>query len=56
MQIFNKIGQMIYEKRKIRVQGQFKQQIDLRPIPVGIYTVVLRSEEGVMLRKVLISQ
>jgi hypothetical protein len=56
MQIFNKIGQVIYEQRKIRVQGQFKQQIDLRPIPVGIYTVVLRSEEGVMLRKVLISQ
>ncbi|MFZ4562593.1 MAG: T9SS type A sorting domain-containing protein, partial [Bacteroidales bacterium] len=55
MQIFDQIGKMIYEKRKIRVQGKFEQKVDLRPIPVGIYTIVFRNEGGLVIRKMLIS-
>jgi hypothetical protein len=52
--IYNYIGQVIWKMTNIRVSGRFDQQIDLRPIPSGIYTVVLRNDEGVVTRKILI--
>ena len=52
--IYNYIGQVIWKMTNIRVYGRFDQQIDLRPISSGIYTVVLRNDEGVVTRKILI--
>ena len=54
MQIFNNIGQLIYGQGDIKVYGRYRKQIDLRPIPAGIYTLVLRNDQGTMIRKILV--
>jgi len=55
IQVYNKLGQLIYEKTGIMVNKIFRQNIDLRPIPAGLYNVVIRSNENSIARKILIS-
>jgi hypothetical protein len=54
MQIFNNIGQMVFEMRNVRVDGRYEQQIDLGVIPAGIYTIVLHNDQSTMIKKILV--
>jgi len=54
--IYNKLGQRIFEQRDVQVNGEFKQAIDLRPTPSGIYTVVFQNNDHKVIRKVLINR
>ena len=44
----------LFEVRDIRVSGKYEQQIDLRPAPAGLYTVVVSNGTTRVLKKVLI--
>jgi hypothetical protein len=52
--VFNQLGMKIFELNDIPVNGTTEKQVDLRPIPPGIYSVVLRSRDHAIVRKMLI--
>ena len=53
--IYNKLGQLICEKKEITVSGTRDQQFDLRPLENGIYSVILRGRREVIAREILIN-
>jgi hypothetical protein len=38
------------------VQGKAAQVIDLRPVPSGVYTVVLKTEDNRIVRRMLVNK
>lgn len=54
--VYNTLGQLIYEEPNIRMGEALSHEFDLRPIPNGIYTLVLRQAEGRMVRKIMINK
>lgn len=56
IEIYNKTGQMIKEVRDLNVTGTLDKQFDLRPVPTGIYTVIVRNDDGLIVRKILITR
>ncbi|MCX6287331.1 MAG: S8 family serine peptidase [Bacteroidetes bacterium] len=52
--VYNKLGQVMYEKTGITMNKIYRQKIDLRPIPSGIYTLVIRTSESSISRKILV--
>jgi hypothetical protein len=54
--VYNNLGSRIHEVRDIRVNGRFDQVIDLQSTASGIYTVVIRSETGRIVRKVIVNK
>jgi len=54
--VYNSIGSSVYTKKDIPVKGQTDLTIDLRPVPTGIYTVVLRNSEHRIIRKIMINK
>ncbi|MCX6276665.1 MAG: Ig-like domain-containing protein [Bacteroidetes bacterium] len=43
LDVFNSLGTKIYTKSNITVQGNSITAIDIRPVPAGFYTLILRS-------------
>ena len=54
--IFNTLGQMIYERKDVRVSGRSEQQIDLRPTPPGVYTVLITTNGQKIVRRIIIKE
>lgn len=55
IEILNQIGSRIYELKDVSVTGgSFEKQIDLRPVAIGIYTVVLRNSEMQVIKKIIV--
>jgi hypothetical protein len=54
IQIFNMSGQMIWQKNDLQVRGTLNQQIDLTPIPPGVYSVVVSEGTNRFMRRVVI--
>ncbi len=54
--VYNKLGQMIYELKDVVVTGEFRQLVDLRPTPNGVYTVLFQNDEHKVVRKVLVNK
>jgi len=54
--VHNSVGQLIYEKKNVLVDSRLDQQIDLRPIPNGLYTVVLMNGKEQVVKKILIAR
>ncbi|MCX6305858.1 MAG: T9SS type A sorting domain-containing protein [Bacteroidetes bacterium] len=54
--IYNQLGDKIYELEKVQVNGMLEQQIDLRPVPNGLYSIVFSNGTGKTVRKVLINR
>ncbi len=53
--VFNQLGQKIYELKDVRTTGgKIDQQIDLRPVRSGMYSVVFTNQEHKVVKKVLI--
>jgi hypothetical protein len=52
--IYSELGVKLYEETGIEVSGTFSKQVDLRPIPAGIYTIVFKNETGQLVKKILI--
>ncbi|MEI7725099.1 MAG: T9SS type A sorting domain-containing protein [Bacteroidota bacterium] len=52
--VYNLMGIKIFEHRDIPVAGTFEQQIDLRPLAKGIYSVVIIGSDHTAVRKVIV--
>ncbi|MCX6268095.1 MAG: T9SS type A sorting domain-containing protein [Bacteroidetes bacterium] len=55
IQIYNQLGSMIYKLDNVQVNGTFEKQIDLRPLPNGIYSAVFSNGATKIVRKLLIN-
>jgi hypothetical protein len=54
--VFNNIGVMVREIPALEVKGTVQQVIDLRPVPDGIYTVVIQGDNGRTIRKIVVNK
>jgi hypothetical protein len=54
--VINSLGVKIYERNDIRCTGNIEQIIDLRPVPAGIYHVMIGNKNGVLMRKIVIGR
>jgi len=54
--IYSNRGVSIFTKQGITVKGQNDLTIDLRPVPAGIYTIVLRNSEHRIIRKIMVNK
>lgn len=53
--VYNQLGVLIFESQDNRVKGRFEKNIDLRPLPSGIYTIIFQSAEQRVTRKIIIN-
>ncbi|MCX6246802.1 MAG: GEVED domain-containing protein [Bacteroidetes bacterium] len=54
--ILNNLGVEIYLQEHITVTGNVEKVIDLRPVPSGIYSVIIRNPENQVIRKILVNK
>jgi FtsP/CotA-like multicopper oxidase with cupredoxin domain len=54
--VFNTLGQKIFEQNNLKVNMEFKKEIDLRPAPSGIYTILFSTNSKQVLRKIFINK
>ena len=54
--VFNQLGAKIYELGDVNVTGTFEKQIDLRPVPTGIYSVVFFNSEHKVVKKLIVNK
>ncbi len=55
LEILNALGVNIYAGQAITVKGNAITPIDLRPIPGGLYTIILRNPNNQVARKIMIN-
>jgi len=56
LDIYNNLGVKIYGDRSLTVKGNSITAIDMGKVPAGLYTVILRSENSQVTRKVLVNK
>lgn len=56
LEVFNSLGIRIYDARVQPLNGSVVQQVDLRPVPNGVYTVVLRTDDNRVVRRILVNK
>ena len=56
LSVLDNLGVTVYEKKNILVNGTVEKIVDLRPIPSGIYTVILRNADNQVVRKILVNK
>lgn len=54
IRIYNDLGLAVYARRKIRMNYMTELDIDLKPIPMGVYTVVIENNNKRIVRKIVI--
>jgi hypothetical protein len=47
---------VIREMPALEVKGTLQQVIDLRPVPNGIYTVIIQNSDNRMIRKIVVNK
>jgi hypothetical protein len=52
--VYNLMGIKIFERSDIAVNGMSEQEIDLRPVAKGIYSVVILGSDRTVVRKVIV--
>jgi hypothetical protein len=56
LEVYNYLGVRIYDIRVQPLQGNVQQIVDLRPVPNGVYTVVLRTDDNRVVRRILVNK
>jgi len=56
LEVYNNLGSKIFSNRNINVQGTRVTAIDLRPIPAGLYTIILRSNGEQVVYKIMVNK
>ena len=56
LEIYNILGARIYQLNDINLNGTFKKTIDLRPIPDGVYHIVLKDSGSQVVRKFIVKE
>ena len=54
--VYNQLGEMIFESKDNKVKGTFEKNIDLRPLPSGIYSVIFQSAEKRIVKKIIVNK
>ncbi len=54
--VLNNLGVKIYEETKVEVNASFLKVIDLRPVPNGVYTIILKNKDQNVLRKIIVNK
>jgi hypothetical protein len=54
--IYNTLGEMVYSTGEFRVNGTYKETIDVRKLPSGIYSVVFTNDQRKVVRKIFINK
>ena len=54
--VYNQLGEKVYEAKDVRVKGLFEKNIDLRPAPSGIYSVIFQSSDKRIVRKIIVNK
>jgi hypothetical protein len=56
IKVYNPLGAVVHTLEGKINNGSFEKQLDLRPVPEGIYSVVFDSEAGKIVRKIVITR
>jgi len=56
IRVFNNLGVQIFEMRNIDVMGTTHQNIDLRPAPNGVYSVIISNDLRSVVKKIVINK
>ena len=54
--VYDQLGKKMYEHTGFVINGDFRQVINLRPSPTGIYTIVFQTKDGNVVRKFTINK
>ena len=54
IRVYNNLGIMIYDEGKVDVNGTLNKVVDIRPVPNGMYTVIITSEQETIVKKIII--
>jgi hypothetical protein len=54
--VVNNIGLKIMEIKDIVGNGNIERNIDLRQIPGGIYSIVIRNNESIVVKKIVVNK
>jgi hypothetical protein len=54
MFVVNNLGVKVFELDGLKAKGNFQKNIDLRPAPDGVYTIILKNNDQNILRKIII--
>jgi hypothetical protein len=54
LDVYNNLGSKIFSKWNINVQGNRVLPVDLRPVPAGLYTIILRGTGEQVVYKILV--
>jgi len=54
--ILNNLGVEIYRQENLTVTGNVEKVLDLRPVPSGIYSVIIRNTGNQVIRKILVNK
>ena len=49
--IYDQLGHKLYEVQSLIINGEFDQAVNLLPASTGIYTIVIKSKEGNVIKK-----
>ena len=52
LDVFDNLGIKVYSSKNIQVQADFTMAIDIRPVPSGIYTIILSGDVERVVRKI----
>ena len=52
--IYNDLGVNIYEETKVDVNGSLTKTIDFRPVPNGMYTIIITDDQETIRKKIVI--
>jgi hypothetical protein len=56
IQVYNNLGVKIFEDAKVDVDGSLQKVIDLRPVPNGVYIVIIANNLNQVVRKIVVSK
>jgi hypothetical protein len=56
IRVFNNLGVQIFEMRNLDVMGTTRQNIDLRPSPNGVYSVIISNNQSSVVKKIVINK
>ncbi|MFZ4521560.1 MAG: T9SS type A sorting domain-containing protein [Bacteroidales bacterium] len=54
--VYNQLGEKIYEIEKVQFDGVTGKQIDLRPIPNGVYSITFSNGSQKIVRKIVVNK
>ncbi|MEI7662297.1 MAG: T9SS type A sorting domain-containing protein [Bacteroidota bacterium] len=56
VEVYNSLGVKIFGDKTITVSGTTLVPVDLRPIPAGLYTVILKNNDNQVVSKILVNR